>query len=142
MCRAVNLTTFVCRLSWHLGTSTSWNPLGLSRPVQGLIVLPFLPTSLAVLNQVFNESRLMMTSIPCKLSCANTIQQLTYKCNGTPNSDVWCCPNEFSPPFSNEDGYDDDDMCVCVCVNKKYVVFHMILNNAFFIWTKFLFTKH
>jgi len=36
VCRA-DLTTFMCRLSWDLGTSTSWNPLGLSRPVTGLL---------------------------------------------------------------------------------------------------------
>ena len=27
----------MCRLSWNLGTSTSWNPKGLSRPVMGLL---------------------------------------------------------------------------------------------------------
>ena len=27
------------RLSWNLGASTSWNPLGLSRPVMGLLYL-------------------------------------------------------------------------------------------------------
>ena len=26
------------RLSWNLGASTSWNPLGLSRPIQGLLL--------------------------------------------------------------------------------------------------------
>jgi len=31
--RRADFTTFMCRLSWNLGTSTSWNPLGLSRPV-------------------------------------------------------------------------------------------------------------
>jgi hypothetical protein len=31
--RADNLTTFICRLSWNLGASTSCNPQGLSRPV-------------------------------------------------------------------------------------------------------------
>jgi len=35
--RADNLTTFMCRLSWKLGASTSWNPQGLSRPVMGLL---------------------------------------------------------------------------------------------------------
>ena len=35
---ADNLTTFMCRLSWHLGASTSWNPQGLSRPVMGLLL--------------------------------------------------------------------------------------------------------
>jgi len=28
--RADNLTTFMCRLSWNLGASTSWNPLDTS----------------------------------------------------------------------------------------------------------------
>ena len=36
---ADNLTTFMCRLSWNLGASTSWNPLGLCRPVMGLLYL-------------------------------------------------------------------------------------------------------
>jgi len=37
--RADNLTTFMCRLSWNLGASTSWNPQGLSRPVMGLLYI-------------------------------------------------------------------------------------------------------
>jgi len=37
--RADNLTTFMCRMSWNLGDSTSWNPQGLSRPVMGLLYL-------------------------------------------------------------------------------------------------------
>jgi hypothetical protein len=32
-------TTFMCRLSRNLGASTSWNPLGLSRPAMGLLYL-------------------------------------------------------------------------------------------------------
>jgi hypothetical protein len=39
--RADNLTTFMCRLSRNLGSSTSWNPKGLSRPVMGLLYLCF-----------------------------------------------------------------------------------------------------
>ena len=39
MRRAENLTTFMCRLSWNVGASTSWHPLGLSRPVMGLLYL-------------------------------------------------------------------------------------------------------
>jgi len=37
--KADNLTTFMCRLSWNLGASTSWNPQGLSRPATGLLYL-------------------------------------------------------------------------------------------------------
>jgi len=39
--RCVGLTNFVCRLSWNLGTSDSWKPQGLSRPVMGLLYLFF-----------------------------------------------------------------------------------------------------
>ena len=39
MRRADNITTFMCRLSWNLAATTSWNPLGLSRPVMGLLDL-------------------------------------------------------------------------------------------------------
>jgi len=34
---ADNLTTFMCQLPWNLGTSTSWNPQGLSTPVMALL---------------------------------------------------------------------------------------------------------
>ena len=39
MRRADNFTTFMCRLSWNLGASNSWNPQGLSKPVMGLLHL-------------------------------------------------------------------------------------------------------
>jgi len=39
VCKAHNLTTFMCRLFWNLGASTSWNPRGLSRSVMGLLYL-------------------------------------------------------------------------------------------------------
>jgi hypothetical protein len=33
----------MCRMSWNLGASSSWNPQGLSRPVMGLLYLyPFI----------------------------------------------------------------------------------------------------
>jgi hypothetical protein len=46
VCIADNLTTFMCQLSRNLGVSTSWNPVGLSRPVMGLLFL--LPLSTTV----------------------------------------------------------------------------------------------
>jgi hypothetical protein len=36
---ADNITTFICQLSINLGTSISWNPKGLSRPVMGLLFI-------------------------------------------------------------------------------------------------------
>jgi len=41
----------MCRLSWNLGTSTCWNPLGLSRPVIRLLYL-FLYTTISRLRVV------------------------------------------------------------------------------------------
>ena len=41
----------MCRLSWNLGASTSWNPQGLSRPVMGLFYL-FNHSSVCVLYHV------------------------------------------------------------------------------------------
>ena len=35
--RADNLTNFMCRLSWNLGASTSWNHQGLYRPIMVLL---------------------------------------------------------------------------------------------------------
>jgi len=53
VCRADNLTTFMCRLSWNLGASTSWNHQGLSRPVMGLLYLYPKRIVEKVLHQVF-----------------------------------------------------------------------------------------
>ena len=39
VCRADNVITFMCWMSWNLGDSTCWNPQGLSRPVMGLLCL-------------------------------------------------------------------------------------------------------
>jgi len=47
--RCLRLTTLplsMCRLSWNLGTSISWNPQGLSRPVMRLLLLLPLPEQL------------------------------------------------------------------------------------------------
>jgi hypothetical protein len=43
--RTDNFNTFMYRLPWNLGASTSWNPQGLSRPVQGLLYLLFVGVS-------------------------------------------------------------------------------------------------
>ena len=49
---ADSITTVMCRLSWNLGASASWNPQGLSRPVMGLLNIYLLFTIV--------ESRLLM----------------------------------------------------------------------------------
>ena len=68
--RADNLTTYVCRLSWNLGVSTSWNPQGLSRPVMGLLYFYLLyhcSTALVGLGLIYKvpaTSRKVAASIP------------------------------------------------------------------------------
>jgi hypothetical protein len=43
----------MCRLSWNLGASTSWNPMGLSRPAQGLLYLYLIiPYKVRLFNRV------------------------------------------------------------------------------------------
>jgi hypothetical protein len=37
--KALSVSTFMCRLSWNLRASTSWNPQGPSMPVIGLLYL-------------------------------------------------------------------------------------------------------
>jgi hypothetical protein len=51
---ADNLTTFMCRLSRNLGASTSRNPVGLSRPVMGLL---YLYLFVCIYNHYFNLHR-------------------------------------------------------------------------------------
>ena len=65
MRRADNLTTFMCRMSWNLRPSTSWNPKGLSRPV--MVYLYLLPSTLEQINKqnrsnntVFNNLQLFL----------------------------------------------------------------------------------
>jgi hypothetical protein len=57
--RADNLTTFMCQLSWNLGASTSWNPQGLCRPIQGLLYL-----TLEKYHYVINSSLLLFQNCP------------------------------------------------------------------------------
>jgi len=48
----------LCRLSWNLGASASWNPQGLSRSVMGLLYLFYLLTHCDIL-------RFLCSIIPC-----------------------------------------------------------------------------
>jgi hypothetical protein len=59
-----DLTTFMCRLSWNLGASTSWYPQDLSRAVMGLLylLLPNNQISAHILNKhPFQVTHLLFT---------------------------------------------------------------------------------
>jgi hypothetical protein len=47
--------SFMRRLSWNLGASTSWNPQGLSRPVMGLVYLFYIYLCVYVCVQMSTE---------------------------------------------------------------------------------------
>jgi len=67
---ADNLTTFICRLSCNLLASATWNPLGLSSPVQGLLYLYILFIGL-------NQYVRVVNSMSKSLSC-DTWEYMTY----------------------------------------------------------------
>ena len=60
---ADNLTTFICRLSWNLGASTSWNPQGLSRPLMGLLYLYLLPLLLELKHNRMSSIEVTLSSL-------------------------------------------------------------------------------
>ena len=63
MRRADNFTIFMCRLSWNLGTSDSWNPHGLSRPVIGLLYQYWLDCSpCEILGYTFHYRKCISTN--------------------------------------------------------------------------------
>ena len=74
MRRADNLTTFMCRLSWNLGASTSWNPQGLSRSVMGLLYLYLSFEYRLPLNSMLSNSSVTVTIY-------KTIYQSTPRCS-------------------------------------------------------------
>ena len=64
---ADNLTTFMCWLYWNMGASTSWNPQGRCRPVQGLVYLylylSIFISSLTLCSTSFLTRSVQLTSI-------------------------------------------------------------------------------
>ena len=66
----------MCRLSWNLGASASWNPQGLSRPVMGLLYL-----------YLFTEYRIFTQCLPpnTPLLCPHIITQCL-----PPNTPLLC----------------------------------------------------
>ena len=64
---ADSLTTFVCRLSWNLGSPTPRNPRGLSRLVMGLLYLFTLLSGYLVLGPLLF---LQCYSFTCRYACS------------------------------------------------------------------------
>jgi hypothetical protein len=65
VCKADNPTTFMCRMSWNLGSSTSWDPQGLSTPATELLYL-FLPFTwswrqVQFVKRVFSQTKITMS---------------------------------------------------------------------------------
>jgi hypothetical protein len=86
---ADNLTTFMCRLSRNLGASTSWNPVGLSRPVMGLLYS-------VCSNHRYHNNRLNI--VPVSLIVAIFTMHLHMRClfkTNTVSSILWRTPTYF-----------------------------------------------
>jgi len=67
----------MCRLSWNLGASTSWNPLGLSRPVMGLLYLYLL--RYLIYNLLGPERKINSVEITNKMQPCNRIYYSTVQ---------------------------------------------------------------
>jgi len=65
---ADNLTSFMCRLSWNLGASTTWNPQGLPRLVMGLLYLLPLPQTFHIFLSDNKSYGLKHVAVPYKNS--------------------------------------------------------------------------
>ena len=89
--RADNLTTFMCRLSWNLRASTSWNPQGLSRPVLVLLYYvwysvlandsqPRMILGLYVESRRFNSFSYLLTELhPGKTTVVSEAQECSHE---------------------------------------------------------------
>jgi hypothetical protein len=80
--RADNLTTFMCRLSWNLEDSSSWNTLGLSRLVIGLLYLYHV--WLAPANLMNNSIEMIGNNIVLNMSL--TLILLMWRIGWAPNN--------------------------------------------------------
>jgi len=78
--KADKLTTILVPLSRNLGTLTSWNPLGLSRPVMGLLYLYLLLQLVGFIIRIYRDAR----SSECQIrgmeyKCSRKVQRHTLK---------------------------------------------------------------
>jgi hypothetical protein len=67
------LTNFICRLSGNLGASTSWNPQGLSKPVEGLLCLYLLTIKL---HGVTSQTVVFCSFTVCTRHCSQEFQNM------------------------------------------------------------------
>jgi hypothetical protein len=69
----------MCRLSWNLGASTSWNPQGLSRPVVGLLCF----TVLTIVQIYLDLNKCLVYFVGSRFD--NCVTFLRQKCLGEAN---------------------------------------------------------
>jgi hypothetical protein len=134
-----NLATFMCRLSWNLGASTSWNPQGLSRPVMGLLYLYlynkfYTPTTLTT--QLYFPLRFSDQHSVC-VCCT----PLTWCTSFSPESSLFYQPSNISLRLIIKKHH---AVCtgggvfgmstVTYCYTVSYVVGAHVLTSAIVIW--------
>ena len=77
--RADNFTTFMCRLSWNLGASNSWNTQGLFRTVMGLLYFSFIDICRVTINRrhcyaSMQTLSLFITLLAYTFTCTSKVQ--------------------------------------------------------------------
>jgi hypothetical protein len=105
--KANNLTTCMCRPSWNLGASTSWNPQGLSRPVMGLLYLYLEQGITLKRTALLIWKRAICLKLPASQPCV-----LSWICR--------CHSYRLAP-------------CVCVCVCVCVCCVYMCMNKCSFL---------
>jgi hypothetical protein len=100
--RCIGLTTlppFLCRLFWNLGTSTSWNPQDLSRPVMGLLYLLLLSfRTLRCLNFVMERARVYCAVRAVSLNIFQVNFPLCDMCDGERDAGTGFSPSTSVSP--------------------------------------------
>ena len=66
----------MCRLSWNLGASASWNPQGLAGPVKRLLYLLCFPSRASPGNRGRSQGQKLYFSVTI---CSSAVDDVTYK---------------------------------------------------------------
>jgi hypothetical protein len=82
-CVGIDLSTFTCRLSWNLGASTSWNPLGLNRRKHGLLYVYMCRAQAMLL--VERRTKLSVHICPDTVTTVQKADITTASCLGWPS---------------------------------------------------------
>jgi len=134
--RADNLTTFVCRLSLNLGASTSWNPLGLSRPVMGLL---YLYPSLKVFLQLSYTGQYSTSKLTFICLMAGVPTEMTFNMTST----VKLCQTVIVMTSQRDNTMRHDNALPVTCYSRcaSHRTMHMSYPSKTYTWNDVILVK-